>query len=40
MENDKGKGKEIVTNIAPETVFWAVIAVVLGILLITGFLYT
>jgi hypothetical protein len=32
--------KEIVTNIAPETVFWAVIALVLGILLLTGFLYS
>jgi hypothetical protein len=32
------KGKELVTNIAPETVFWAVIALVLGILLLTGFL--
>ena len=34
------KSKEIVTNIAPETVFWAVIAVTLGILLATGFLYS
>ena len=34
------KGKEIVTNIAPETVFWTVIAVVLGIILLTGFLYS
>lgn len=33
------KGKEIVTNIAPETVFWAVVTVTLGILLATGFLY-
>jgi hypothetical protein len=32
------KGKELVTDIAPETVFWAVIALVLGILLLTGFL--
>ena len=39
MKNEEGKGKEIVTNIAPETVFWAVIAFVLGILLLTGFLY-
>lgn len=31
--------KEIVTEITPETVFWATIAIVLGILLITGFLY-
>lgn len=31
--------KEIVTNIAPETVFWATIAIVLGILLMTGFFY-
>lgn len=34
------QGKELVTNIAPETVFWAVIAFVLGILLLTGFLYS
>lgn len=34
------KGKEIVTNVAPETVFWTVIALVLGILLLTGFLYS
>ena len=34
------KGKEIVTNVAPETVFWAVIAISLGILLATGFLYS
>ena len=34
------KGKEIVTNIAPETVFWTVTALVLGILLVTGFLYS
>ena len=34
------KGKEIVTDITPETVFWSVIAIVLGILLLTGFLYT
>jgi hypothetical protein len=30
--------KEIVTNIAPEVVFWTVIALVLGILLLIGFL--
>lgn len=34
------QGKELVTNIAPETVFWTVIALVLGILLLTGFLYS
>jgi hypothetical protein len=36
----KRQGKEIVTNIAPETVFWSAIAIVLGILLLTGFLYS
>jgi hypothetical protein len=30
--------KEIVTNITPEVVFWTVIALVLGILLLIGFL--
>ena len=40
MKNKDRQGKEIVTNIAPETVFWAVIAIVLGILLLTGFLYS
>lgn len=40
MKNKDRQGKEIVTNIAPETVFWTVIAIVLGILLITGFLYS
>ncbi len=30
--------KEIVTNIAPETVFGMAIVLVLGILLLTGFL--
>jgi hypothetical protein len=34
------QGKELVSNIAPETVFWTVIAFVLGILLLTGFLYS
>jgi hypothetical protein len=34
------KDKELVTDIAPETVFWTVIALVLGILLLTGFLYS
>lgn len=34
------KGKEIITNIAPETVFWTVITLVLGVLLLTGFLYS
>lgn len=34
------QGKELVSNIAPETVFWTVIALVLGILLLTGFLYS
>ncbi len=37
MKDDKGK--EIVTNIAPETVFWSLIALILGTLLIVGFLY-
>jgi hypothetical protein len=34
------QGKELVTNIAPETVFWTVITLVLGILLLTGFFYS
>ena len=34
------KGKELITDIAPETVFWIVIVFVLGILLLTGFLYS
>ena len=36
--NDRQR-KEIVTDISPETVFWTVIALVLGILLVAGFLH-
>ena len=36
--NDR-QGKEIVTDISPETVFWTTVALMLLILLITGFLY-
>lgn len=34
------KSKELITDITPETVFWTVIALSLGILLLTGFFYS